>query len=76
MTKQFTGELLDVRGAAQVFGCTERSIRARVARRVIPFRRLGGRVVFLRSELMAFIAGLDGCDPDEAHSNLTQRRGR
>ncbi len=68
--------LLDVTAVARLLGCSPKSIRARVARRLIPFRRLGGRIVFLRTELVAFIEGLDGCDPDEAHSNLTQRRGR
>lgn len=62
----FTGEVLDVAAAASLLGTTEKTIRARVARRTIPFRRWGGRVVFLRRELLAFLQGLEGVDVREA----------
>ena len=71
--RQFNGELLDVRTAAALLGVTEKLIRSRVERRLIPFRRLGGRVVFLRDELTAYQQRLPGCGLDEALKNLEQR---
>jgi hypothetical protein len=43
----------------------ERGIRALVSRRKIPFRRLGSRVVFLRSELEEWARSLPGLSLDE-----------
>ena len=70
---RFNGELLDVRTAAALIGMTEKLIRSRVERRRIPFRRLGGRIVFLRDELTAYEQALPGCGLDEALKNLEQR---
>jgi hypothetical protein len=71
--RQFKGELLDVRSVAVLLGVTEKLIRSRVERRLIPFRRLGGRVVFLRDELSEFQQRLPGCGLDEALKNLKDR---
>ncbi len=37
-----------------------------VARREIPFRKLGGRNVFVRSELIKWMTKLPGCSFEEA----------
>jgi hypothetical protein len=66
--------LLDVRRAALFLGLSEDALRARVARRVVPFRRLVGRVVFLRSELEQFVATLPGCSLDEALREVAERK--
>jgi hypothetical protein len=59
-------EILDVRGCSEFFGWTDRATYSRVARRAIPFRKLpGGRICFLRSELIAFCQSLPGCRPEE-----------
>ena len=71
--RRFDGELLDVRTAAALLGVTEKLIRSRVERRCIPFRKLGGRVVLLRDELMAYQKSLPGCHLQEALQNLAQR---
>ena len=71
--RQFNGELLDVRTAAALLGTSEKLVRSRVERRLIPFRRLGGRIVFLRDELTAYQQRLPGCGLDEALKNLAQR---
>jgi excisionase family DNA binding protein len=71
-----TGELLDVRQTASLLGLSEKAVRSRVDRRLMPFRRLGGRVVFVRAELDAFVAALEGCGVDEAIANLRLRRGQ
>jgi hypothetical protein len=70
------GALLDVRHAAQFLGVTEKTLRARVARRLVPFKRLGGRVVFLRTELESFLLDLEGCSTEEALGNMHQRLGQ
>jgi len=65
----YQGEMLDVGSAAAFLGISEKSLRARVARRMVPFKRWGKRVCFLRSELLEFLQSLDGCQVDEALQN-------
>lgn len=67
------GEILDVSAAAVFLGISEKGLRARVARRMIPFKRWGGRVCFLRAELLDFLRSLDGCRVDEALQNGRER---
>jgi hypothetical protein len=69
----FNGHLLDVASGAAFLGGTEKQLRAWVDRRAVPFKRLGGRVVFLKAELEAFLVQLDGCGVDEAIQNLAAR---
>jgi hypothetical protein len=73
--RNINGALLDVRHAALFLGFTEKTLRARVARRLIPFRRFGNRITFVKSELDAFLRSLDGCTLDEALANEQTRRG-
>ena len=67
------GDLLDIASASQLLGCTQKMLRARVARRVVPFRKLGGRIVFRRAELEQFIDGLPGVTVAQAQANLAAR---
>ena len=64
--KRINGSLLDVATAAGLLGITERTLRARVARKQVPFRHWGGRVVFVRHELERWIDTLEGCSVAEA----------
>jgi hypothetical protein len=73
--KPYNGVLLDVAAAATLLGTTERAIRARVSRRLLPYRKFSGRVVFVRSELEQFIAALPGVTLEEARLNLMMRAG-
>lgn len=66
---------LDVRSAANFLGMTEDSLRARVARGTIPYRKLGGRVIFLRIELERFMADLPGVTVEAALEAITVRNG-
>jgi hypothetical protein len=60
-------EWLDVTGAARLLGLTEKAVRARVARRQLPFRRLGAaRIIFNRAELIDFLDKLEGVGVGEA----------
>ena len=69
------GVLMDVATAAYFVGTTPKTIRGQVKRRLIPFRRLGGRIVFVRRELEEFLTTLDGgCTAAEAHANMMQRK--
>ena len=52
--------LLDVSETAEVLGRSENAVRRMVERRQIPYRKAGRRVLFLESELKAFIEGLPG----------------
>jgi hypothetical protein len=65
--------MLDVHGAARLTGDTEKGIRAKIARGILPYRRLGGRVVFLRAELLAFLERLPGVRLEDALANVETR---
>lgn len=69
------GAMMDVRTATVFLGGTEKQLRGMVARRLIPWRRLGGRILFLRSELENWLLSLEGVTLDEARENLKMRRG-
>jgi len=71
--RNLNGLVLDVRNGAALIGDTEKGIRGKVARRLIPFRRLGARIVFLRSELEAWLQNLDGCSLKEVQANMAAR---
>ena len=74
--RRFDGELLDVAGGARLLGITEKAARARIARNLLPHRRLNGRVVFIRRELLEFLTGLPGVTAAEALANVAQREDR
>jgi excisionase family DNA binding protein len=69
------GRMLTVKEAAIFLGVSERWIRRRIARRLLPHRRLSG-IVFLRSELEQFIETLPGVSVAEAKKNLDLRGQR
>ncbi len=52
--------LLDVPETAAMLGRSENAVRRMVERRQIPYRKSGRRVLFLESELQAFIEALPG----------------
>ena len=66
---------LYIREAAQELGITQKALRARVARQTVPFRRWGGRIIFLTPELREYLEKLPGCRIDEALRNNRMRRG-
>ena len=71
---EHSSQVLNVAGAAHLLGTSEKSIRQRIARRLLPFRKLGGRVIFLRAELESFLAGLPGCTSEEANQNVERQQ--
>lgn len=58
--------LLDVRQAAAFLGVGQNAVRHWVERRHVPFRRIGGRVFFVRAELLRFLETAPGVSLDEA----------
>jgi len=71
--RTFDGALLGVAEASRLLGNSERSLRALVANGVIPYKKLGGRVVFRRVELERWIETLEGVSPKDAEANRTIR---
>ena len=68
------GAVINVHAVAcDYFDGSEKAVRQRVARRTIPFRHDGGRIVFFRDELERFFRGLPGVMPDEAIANMAKR---
>lgn len=56
-------EVLGVKEVAELFGDTPQAIRMRVYRGLLPARRLGGKIVFLRKELEEFLRNLPKVQP-------------
>jgi hypothetical protein len=74
--RRFDGELRDIATQARELGISEKALRAQVARGLIPYRRLGGRIVFLADEVTAFLRGLPGVTVDQALQNMVARAGQ
>ncbi|NOS82767.1 MAG: helix-turn-helix domain-containing protein [Nitrospira sp.] len=72
--RRIDGAVLDVRCGSLFLGWSEKRTRGMIARRLIPFRKIGGRIVFLRDELQQWLATLDGCSLGEARANQEARR--
>lgn len=58
-------EILSIAQCARLLGLTEKAVRRRIARRHLPFRRFGRRIIVLRSELLAYLDQLPGCRPSD-----------
>ena len=67
------GFALDVRTGSAFCGWSEKTSRAMIERGVIPYRRRGGRIIFIKSELEAWLQGLEGCTLAEARANQEAR---
>lgn len=66
---------MDVATLARRFGVTEKFIRARASRGLLPARRWGGRLIFLEDEINRFLEALPGVGVEEALANVRVRRG-
>ena len=67
--RRLTGALLDVSAAAEFLGMSEKTVRSRASNHLLPYRRFGGRIVFLQREIAEFLPSLPGCGLDEAREN-------
>lgn len=73
--RRINGVMMDVYCAAGFLGVTQKMLRARVTRGTLPFRRLGCRIIFIKSELEHFLEQLDGVTASEALDNARSRAG-
>jgi len=73
--RRLAGELLDMRAAAELLGMSELTMRGQISRGRLPYRRMGGRIVCIRAELLQFLMELPGLSLAEARANATARRG-
>jgi excisionase family DNA binding protein len=62
--------ILSVRQAAEFFGTTEKAIRRRIEGGKLPYRKMGTKVVFIKSDLERFVERLPGLSPRDAEANL------
>ena len=62
-------ELLNVTEIAQYLKRSESSIRNLVARRQIPFRKLGGRLVFIKKDILEWVYVAKGLSIDDFKNN-------
>ncbi len=58
-------QLLAAPDVAKMLGRSESAIRQMTFRRELPFRKLGRRVVYFESEIMAVIESAPGLRPNE-----------
>ncbi len=68
-------EIFNVEATAAFLGWSPKKVRSHVARRTIPFLRLGGRIIFRREDLRLYLDQLEGCTVEEALENERNRRG-
>ncbi|MBN1566230.1 MAG: helix-turn-helix domain-containing protein [Acidobacteria bacterium] len=66
-------EILTVRQVAELLGISEKAARCRVSQGLLPFRRWGGSLVFLRKEILAFLEALPGTSLKDATENAERR---
>ncbi len=72
--RTINGAAMDIPHGAAFLGIPVKAARARIARGTLPYRRMGGRLVFLKTELEQFLQSLDGVNLHEALSNLKSRK--
>lgn len=73
--RRFDGEVMDVHACARdYFKGSEATVWSRKRRGLLPYRKYGGRIIFLRSELEQFFAQLPGVSVDEAIENIEARK--
>ena len=69
-----SGATLNVRQAAEYLGWSEKSVRSHVARQTLPYRKMGYRILFIRSELEKFVENLPGTTMEVAITNVEKRQ--
>ncbi len=70
-----TGQGMSLKQAAEWLGLTEKSLRRRIDRHLVPHRRVGRNIMLWKTELESWREQLPGCDVEEALLNLKNRNG-
>jgi hypothetical protein len=68
-------EYFNTKGASEYLKRTPASIRNLVLRRKMPFRKAGGRLVFLKEELDAWVRGSEGVRFEDLQNEREQEKG-
>lgn len=71
--RRLDGNVLDVAGVTSLLGMSQKMVRARTSRGLLPHRKWGGRIVFLRMEIEHFFETLPGITAAEAIQNVKDR---
>jgi excisionase family DNA binding protein len=69
-------EYLTIDGLAELLGKKRKAVEKLVERRLVPYRKLGKRIIFSRSELTKFFDKLPGVTLEEAERRVEERMGR
>ncbi len=72
--RRINGASMDVHSAADFLGWTQKRVRNKADRGLIPYRKDGGRIIFLRVELEEYLVRLPGVGLEEALANVATRR--
>lgn len=75
-SRVFDGEAMDVRSTSALIGQKEWQTRSQIGRGILPYRKLGGRIICLRSEILSYLRDvLPGVSLEQARANLAARKG-
>jgi len=69
------GEGMSLKEGAQYLGLTEKALRGRIDRHLVPHRKVGRNILLWKSELEQWRQKLPGCDVATALENLQKRNG-
>ena len=67
--------LIDIALTATLLGRSENAVRRMVERRQLPYRKSGRRIMFVESEVRAFIDALPGLSLEELQERQKNPRG-
>ena len=68
-------EGLSVKQASEFLGLTEKCLRRRIDRALVPHRKVGRSILLWKTELEEWRGQLPGCDVQTALENLRNRNG-
>lgn len=68
-------EGMSLKQGAEFLGLTEKALRGRIDRHLVPHRKVGRNILLWKTELEEWRGQLPGCDVAEALANLRKRNG-
>ena len=69
------GEGMSLKDGAAFLGLSEKTLRRRIDRKLVPHRKVGRSILLWKSELEEWRQQLPGCDPAQALQNSRNRNG-
>ena len=74
--RKIDGVALDVRTGSAFLGWKEKKTRGMIERGLLPYKRMNGRIILIRSELESWLTSLTGCSLEESLANMRARQGQ